>query len=128
MIVDSSALVAIVLQESQYQTLVQRLSAAPAVAIGSPTLVETAIVLSARLQTDARGLLARLVQEFSIEVVPFTPAHFGVAVEAWSSFGRGRHPANLNFGDCLTYAMARLSNRPLLCVGNDFSQTDLVLA
>ncbi|MBA2540459.1 MAG: type II toxin-antitoxin system VapC family toxin [Deltaproteobacteria bacterium] len=127
MIVDSSALVAIALQEPDYEELISALGAAPQVAIGAPTLVETGIVLSARLRRDARGDLARLVQEVGIEVVPFTTAHFGVAMEAWLQFGRGRHAAKLNFGDCLTYAIAKTTGRPLLCVGNDFPRTDLVL-
>jgi len=127
MIVDSSALVAIALREPDYEVLIAALGAAPNVAIGAPTLVETAIVLSARLRQDARGQIARLVQEVGIEVIPFTTAHFGVAMEAWLQFGRGRHAAKLNFGDCLTYAIAKTTGRPLLCVGNDFPRTDLVL-
>lgn len=128
MIVDSSALVAIALREPRHEELIDRLGAAPLIAVGAPTLVETAIVLSARLRQDARGLLARMIQELGIEVVPFTTAHFGVATEAWLRFGRGRHPANLNFGDCLTYAVAKATGRPLLCVGDDFPRTDLPLA
>lgn len=129
MIVDSSALVAIVLRESRHEELLERLtSTSQPLAIGAPTLVETGIVLSARLRRDARGTLARLLQELEIEVIPFTASHFGVAVEAWTRFGRGRHAADLNFGDCLSYAVARLAGQPLLCVGNDFPRTDLELA
>jgi ribonuclease VapC len=128
-IVDSSALVAIVLREPRYEELIDRLAATTEpLAIGAPTLVETGIVLSARLRRDARGTLARLLQELEIEVIPFTVSHFGIAVEAWMRFGRGRHAANLNFGDCLSYAAARLAGQPLLCVGNDFPRTDLELA
>jgi ribonuclease VapC len=128
MMLDSSALVAIVLQESDADRLLARMRAAPSVAIGAATLLECGIVLSARLQMDARGLLARLLQESGIAVIDVTEAHFGIAMEAWLRFGKGRHPAALNFGDCLSYAMATVAQMPLLCVGEDFPQTDCALA
>jgi ribonuclease VapC len=128
MIVDSSALIAILFDEPRAEELVDRLASANPIGIGAPTLVETTLVASSRLRRDARGTVARLLQEFEIEVIPFTSSHFGVAVDAWHRFGRGRHAANLNFGDCLSYAVARVAARPLLCIGNDFPRTDLALA
>lgn len=128
MILDTSALVAIVLREPEAERLLERMRSAPDVAIGAATLLETGIVLSARLQDDARGMIARLLQESGIAVLPVTEAHFGVAMDAWLRFGTGRHPAALNFGDCLSYAMAVVAGEPLLCVGDDFPQTDCVLA
>ena len=128
MILDSSAVVAVVFQEPGHGELVDKIAAADEVAIGAPTLAEAAIVVSARLGTDARPLLSRLLTEGAIETLPFGEAHFGVAVGAWLRFGRGRHPAGHNFGDCLAYAAAVVADRPLLCVGKDFGQTDLVLA
>jgi ribonuclease VapC len=128
MIVDSSALVAMALQEKGHELLIDKISAAAQAGIGAPTLVETAIVLSSRLRRDARGIAARMLQEIGIEVLPFTDAHYGVAVDAWLRFGKGRHPAALNFGDCLTYALAKATMRPLLCTGDDFTKTDLELA
>ncbi len=128
MILDSSAVVAVVMQEPGYQTVLERLTGAARLAIGTPTLTESAIVLSARLGTDARGLLARLLTEGSIVTIPFTDAHFGVALDAWWRFGKGRHAAALNFGDCMAYAVARVADEPLLCTGNDFPRTDLELA
>jgi ribonuclease VapC len=68
------------------------------------------------------------VQEASLAIIPFTEDHWRVAVEAYARFGKGRHAASLNFGDCLTYAVARLAERPLLFVGSDFAKTDLPLA
>jgi ribonuclease VapC len=127
MILDSSAIVAVVFQEAGHAELVDRIAAADEVAIGAPTLAEAAVVVSARLGTDARPLLSRLLAEGAIETLPFGEAHFGVAVGAWLRFGPGRHAARLNFGDCLAYASARVAGRPLLCVGDDFAQTDLVL-
>ncbi len=128
MILDSSAIVAIVMREPEFEPLLERLASDPNPGIGAPTLAETAVVLSARLRRDARSLLSRLLSEASIAVVPFGEAHFGAAVEAWLRFGKGRHPAALNFGDCLSYAVARLADAPLLCVGNDFAKTDIPLA
>ncbi|MFH2008449.1 MAG: type II toxin-antitoxin system VapC family toxin [bacterium] len=128
MIIDSSAIVAIVLQEPGHESILDKLAGSASVGIGAPTLVETAIVLSARLGTDARGMLARLLSEAGISVVPFGEAHYATAVDTWLRFGKGRHRASLNFGDCLSYATARLAGQPLLCVGEDFSQTDIELA
>lgn len=128
MILDSSALVAIVLREPGYESLLARVVSAPRVAIGAATLLEAGIVLSARLETDARGLVARVLQEAEIAVLPMTEAHFGVAMEAWLRFGKGRHPAALNFGDCLSYATAVVAEQPLLAVGDDFPRTNCPLA
>lgn len=125
MIVDSSAIVAIVLREPGWEVLVAKLSAEAMCAVGAPTLAEAAIVLTARLGKRAPGLLLRLVQEAGLTIIPFTEDHWRVAVEAYARFGKGRHAANLNFGDCLTYSVARLAERPLLFVGGDFAKTDL---
>lgn len=128
MILDSSAIVAIVFQEPGYENLIELLASADEVGIGAPTLVECGIVLSARLNMDARGMLTRFLEESDVTVVPFTAAHYGTAVGAWRKYGKGRHPAALNMGDCLSYATAKLAGMPLLCVGDDFPQTDLALA
>ena len=129
MILDSSALVAIALREPAWDRLLAAIAVEPrGVAIGAPTLVETTIVLSARLAHDARGLLGRLLLEGDVAVIPFTDAHFGTAADAWLRFGRGRHPASLNFGDCLAYATASLADQPLLFTGDDFTRTDIVAA
>jgi ribonuclease VapC len=68
------------------------------------------------------------LEEAQITVVPFTDRHYGTAVGAWIKNGKGRHPAALNFGNCLAYAVARQSGLPLLCAGDDFAQTDLYVA
>jgi ribonuclease VapC len=128
MILDSSAIVAIFLQEPGHEEIRAKINSAGEVGIGAPTLVECAIVLTARLGSDSRGMLARFLEEANITIVPFTEQYFGMAVGAWMRFGKGRHPASLNFGDCLAYAVARLTSMPLLCVGEDFPQTDLTIA
>ena len=128
MIVDSSAIVAIVLREPGWEDLVGRLQAERAAGIGAPTLAETGLVLSARLGKNAGPLLSRVVGELRLTIIPFSHDHWRTAVDAYARFGKGRHPAGLNFGDCLTYAIARLAGRPLLYVGTHFSKTDLPVA
>jgi ribonuclease VapC len=128
MIVDTSAVVAIFLKESGWEELVRVLGEAPGAGIGTPSLVEAGIVLTSRLGRDARGLLVRFVREFGLVEVPFGESHWLAAVEAYVRYGKGRHPAALNFGDCLTYATARLAHEPLLFVGKDFHKTDIEAA
>ncbi len=128
MILDTSAIVSIMFQERGFEDLLEKISLASRAGVGAPTLTETAIVLSSRRRKDARGLLSRFITESMISIVPFGDTHYGTAVEAWLRFGKGRHPAGLNFGDCLSYATARLAGQPLLCTGEDFSKTDIELA
>jgi ribonuclease VapC len=128
MIVDSSAIVAIFFKEPGHEELVHKLARPGQRGIGAPTLVESGIVLNARLGQDLRGTLARFIEETGLAVIPFTEAHYGIALGAWVKFGKGRHPAGLNFGDCLAYAVARVADMPLLSVGDDFPQTDIALA
>jgi len=128
MILDSSAVVAVLFREPDAERLIDRITAAPAVGIGAPTLVETTIVASHRLGRDARGLLARFLDEAVVTVIPFGDAHASAAADAWLRYGRGRHPAALNYGDCLAYAIAKVANQPLLFIGNDFRATDIEIA
>jgi len=128
MIVDSSALVAVVFQEPDYEVIIDKLLASESTGIGTPTLVEVGIVLNARLGKDSRTLLSRMLGEFDIIEVPFGEPHWPEALSAYRRFGRGRHAANLNFGDCLSYAVAHLADEPLLFVGADFAATDLAAA
>jgi ribonuclease VapC len=125
MIVDTSAIVAIFLRESGYEILLAAIDTADTVAISAATLLEAGIVLSERLGQDATGLLQTFVTSCGAEVLPFTSAHWPVAVDAWRTWGKGRHPAALNFGDCVTFATARLAGMPLLFVGDDFARTDV---
>jgi ribonuclease VapC len=128
MIIDSSALVAVTFQEPGYEDLIGKLAATSSAGIGTPTLTETGIVLAFRLKRDPRDLLTRMLGEFGVSEVPFGEEHWREAISAYWRFGKGRHPAQLNFGDCLTYAVARLAEEPLLCVGDDFAQTDVDIA
>lgn len=127
MTVDSSALLAIAFREPGWGRLLDRIREADIVGVGAPTLTETGIVLEARLGERAPGLLERLLDELGVEEIAFGSVHWREALEAFRRFGKGRHAAALNFGDCMTYATARLTGEPLLCVGDDFPQTDIEL-
>ena len=125
MTLDSSALVAILFAEPGYLDLVDAVLEADVVRIGAPTLVETAMVLAGRRGSAVGGELDGLVRELGITVVPFGDSAWQRAVDASNRYGRGRHPAGLNFGDCLAYATAALAGDTLLFVGNDFRKTDI---
>ena len=128
MIVDSSALLAVLFREEGFEPVLERLLADPAPAAGAPTLAETGIVLAARAGDASRGILERFLDETWIQESPFGELHWREAVSAWRRFGKGHHPAGLNFGDCMTYAVASLAGEPLLFVGDDFRKTDLQAA
>jgi ribonuclease VapC len=125
MVLDSSAIVAIHLREPGYERLLDRLEAAEIVAVGVPTLLETALVLTARLGQDARPMIFAFLRRIETEVVPFNAEHLDAAATAFLRFGRGRHSA---FGDCMSYAVASVAGMPLLFVGEDFSLTDIAQA
>lgn len=132
MTLDSSALLAVLFSEPGYLSLVDRILQADVLRIGAPTLVETSLVFESR-----RGLPTRagqptrhdevheLIKELGITVVPFGEAEWLRAVDAFRKYGRGRHKAGLNFGDCLAYATAAIAGDVLLYVGDDFTHTDL---
>jgi ribonuclease VapC len=125
MIIDTSALIAMIFREPGYEELIEKISEAEFLGVGTPTLAEVGIVLTARLGTGAETILSRLAQELDWVEIPFGDDHWREAIEAYERFGRGRHTAKLNFGDCLSYATAKLSDQPLLFVGKDFIETDL---
>jgi ribonuclease VapC len=127
-ILDSSVLVAIALDEPERESLVAKINAAEMIAVAAPTLVETGIVLSARLGSDARDLVQDLINAAGAVVIDFGAAHWEVAISAWWRFGKSRHPAALNFGDCIAYATAQVAGQPLLAKGDDFAKTDIARA
>lgn len=125
MVVDSSALVSILLEEPGHQRLFDKAAKAELTIVGAPAALETVMVMSGRSDSDPRFLLASLLRTMGVEIVPFTEQHYEAAVSAFLRYGKGRHPAGLNFGDCMSYAFARVSGLPLLYTGNDFSKTDV---
>jgi ribonuclease VapC len=128
LILDSSAIVCMVEEEAGYRDLVDAVSAAPEAAVGAPTLFETTIVLIGREGIAGRAALTVFLEENEIAALPFDERHSAIAAEAFLRYGKGRHPARLNYGDCMTYATACLAEAPLLCIGDDFAKTDLPLA
>lgn len=125
-VLDSSAIVAIILQEPDSHYLASFLTPDTNVSVGTPTLVEAAMVLISRL-APGKGLPALLsfVQQTNCETISFTGAHFAEAAIAFERFGKGRHPASLNIGDCNSYATAKLAGATLLYKEDGFAKTDL---
>jgi ribonuclease VapC len=128
LILDSSAIVSMIEEEVGSRDLFDALAAAPNAAVGAPTLFETAMVLVAREGAAGRWTLARFLEVNEIAPVAFDERHWDAAADAFIRYGKGRHPARLNFGDCMAYATARVAGQPLLCIGGDFRKTDLPLA
>ncbi len=128
MILDSSAMVAILCDEPGHLTLIEKMLASEVVAVGAPTVFEAAMVLTIKTRRDGLALVHDFLQESGALVTPFTQEHSSCAFAAYLRYGKGRHPAALNFGDCLSYATAAVSGQPLLFVGGDFPKTDVVSA
>jgi len=128
MVLDSSAIVAIHLREPGHERLINRIDDAEVVVVGVPTLLETVMVLTVRLGHDARPMLFAFLRRLEAEVVPFNQEHLDAAATAFIRFGRGRHPAALNFGDCMSYAVASVAGMPLMFTGEGFRRTDIAQA
>ena len=127
MIVDCSAIVAMINREKDAEALEAALSAASEPKIGAATKTEAGIVLIAKFGIRGKTLFERFLQKWGIATVPFDHEHAEVAVDAFHRFGKGRHSARLNMGDCYSYATAKVAGEPLLCIGDGFPQTDLAL-
>ena len=128
MVIDSSALVGIILREPDAAMLEAAVYAAPVRVISAASYLETAIVLIGRVGPAGGEILDGFVASVAGEIAAFTPSQAARAVEASLRYGKGRHPAGLNFGDCCSYALAAESGLPLLCKGADFGKTDIPLA
>lgn len=124
-VVDTSALIAILKHEPEQAQFQHLLLAAPDVRIAAPTKFEMMMVAHSLKVGDAQGLALRLLIEANIHVVAWTDTLADAAFEAFTRFGKGYHPAKLNFGDCMSYALARSLNAPLLYKGDDFAKTDI---
>ncbi len=128
MIVDSSAVVAILCREKGHEELIRKLAAADTAAMTAPVAFEAAMVLTLKLRRDGLALLNDFLVEGGVVLTPFAPEHTSAALGAYLRYGKGRHPAGLNFGDCLSYAAAKVAGQPLLYVGDDFDKTDIAAA
>ena len=129
MIIDSSALIAILRDEPEAMTCAKAIEAASHRRISAANFVESAIVIDGSRDPVASRRFDDLVKEAQLVIEPVTEAQARIAREAYRDFGRGSgHPARLNFGDCLSYALARATGEPLLLKGDDFAHTDITPA
>jgi ribonuclease VapC len=128
MVLDASALLAILLDEPERRSFTTAIEAAPRRIISAASLLECALVVEARRGEPAGRELDLLIHRGGVAVVAVDADQVDVARSAWRRYGKGRHPAGLNFGDCFSYALAAVTGEPLLFKGDDFAQTDLVSA
>lgn len=125
MVIDTSVLAAIAFNEPEATAFRERIADDPVRLISAATVLEAAMVIETRLGEAAGADLDLWLYKAEVEIVPVTAEHADRARRAWRRYGKGRHPASLNYGDCFSYALAALSGEPLLYKGNDFSRTDI---
>jgi ribonuclease VapC len=125
MVIDSSAIVAILLLESEASNYAALIDDAHFKRMAAPNLLEVSMVMTSRIGPESLPKVERFLASADIEIVSFTPEHAAVARDAFLRYGKGRHRAGLNFGDCIAYATAKLEMMPLLFKGDDFRLTDI---
>jgi ribonuclease VapC len=121
-VVDTSALIAIALKEANADACIKAIETEPDILISAGTLAELLVVSTRRGFSED---VSRLLDSFDFEIEPVTPASAKRIGEAYGRWGKGLHPAGLNFGDCFAYELAKMHSCPLLFIGNDFSKTDI---
>jgi ribonuclease VapC len=124
MVIDTSAVMAVLLGEPQRAAMESLLDSEPC-RMSSATRVELAIVAEGRAGAEGARIADEFLERFDVDVRPVDARIARIAINGWRRFGKGRHPAGLNFGDCFAYALAIELNEPLLFVGDDFSKTDI---
>ncbi len=127
MVIDTSAIIAILLEESEAPYLMQAIALDKVRFISTFSVLEASFVIASRKGDAGLQQLKQFLEFIKVEQKSLTDTQVNLATEAWLKFGKGRHPASLNIGDCCTYALSKETNEPLLFKGNDFSQTDLKL-
>jgi ribonuclease VapC len=127
MIIDTSALVAIFLNEPERQSFLADIIAAETRLVSAATVLEAGIVLEARRGESAGREFDLFVLRANLQIVPVDAEQANLARSAWRKYGQGRHPAALDFGDCLSYALAKATGEPLLAKGADFGLTDIAV-
>jgi len=128
MILDSSAVIAVLFREKEHERLEERMAEADSIAIGAPTLFEADMVATGLYERRGHDLLEHFLEEQGVQVMPFDEPHWEVAIDAFDRYGKGRHPVALNLGDCMTYASAQVARQSLLFIGNEFARTDIAPA
>lgn len=125
MVVDTSAVIAILLGEPETESFVRALANDPKKMISAFNALESAIVIEAKKGAAGGRELDLLFHRARIEIIPLNNDQVELALSAWRKYGKGNHPAGLNIGDCCAYALAKYSGEPLLFKGNDFNKTDV---
>lgn len=125
MVIDSSAIVCILLREPEADQFIRQIAEDGTRLMSTFSILETAVVLEVRKGAAGARELDLLLHEADVTSVPFTAEHLELAREAYRRFGKGRHPAKLNLGDCVSYSLAQYSGEPLLFKGEDFAKTDI---
>ena len=128
MIIDSSAVLAVLSGEPDSERYERAIADATSCRMSAANFLESAMVLEGRGGASAGHQLDVFIERGPIEIVPVTPEHAQAARRAWRRFGKGNHPAGLNFGDCFAYALAEAEREPLLFKGRDFALTDIEVA
>ena len=128
MVLETSAFVAIMQFEPNRPELLAKLISAGGAIMAAPSVLEAHMVLRKKYGDETERVVTRELAELDVTTVPFTPEHAQAATRAFDRYGKGRHPASLNFGDYIAYALARTTDEPLLFVGDDFSKTDVRIA
>lgn len=126
MIIDTSAISAILFGEVEGPAFLRALASPERKFMSAFTRLETSIVVESRKGNTGAQALAELMATSGIDTVPFDSGQAELALDAWRRYGKGRHPAGLNLGDCAAYALSRFTGEPLLYKGDDFSRTDVV--
>ncbi len=127
MVIDTSALAAIFFNEPERGKFLSAIISAPSRLVSAAIVLETGIVVESRLGDAAGRELDLFLIRSNVQIVPVDADQAELARSAWRRFGKGRHPAALNFGDCFAYALAKWSGDALLAKGTDFSQTDVTV-
>ena len=125
MVVDTSAIVALLLGEPAARAIAEHLAAAASPIMSAATVVELGIVAQARVGARGARGMERLLDEIGLDVMPIDGPAAERAIESWRRFGKGRHRAALNFGDCFTHSLALHTELPILCVGDDFVHSNV---
>jgi ribonuclease VapC len=125
MVIDTSAIVAILCNEAEMDELMTAILQVPKCYLSAANLLEVAMVIGSRYGQSGEQDLDSFIREAQIEICPVTETQVAIARQAFRLYGKGKHPASLNFGDCFAYALAKSLKEPLLFKGNDFSQTDI---
>jgi ribonuclease VapC len=128
MVIDTSALMAILLAEPEQWEYLSLMQAAESCLVSAAALVETSMAIEMRKGVPLEPRVDLLLREANCVIVAVTEEQANVARNAFRIYGKGRHPARLNFGDCFSYALAKVTGEPLLFKGNDFNQTDVKAA